>query len=105
MIQLNRMDEDRTFSLNITFRMKRNINEEHVPQSKAKLLSAFDIPTIKSLIKKVLKRNDMQVFIYSAKVLTIHEYKILERVNHRYQMIEYRITLKAETVINYGGVR
>jgi len=103
MIQLNRMDEDRTFSLNLTFTMKQNMFEESIPPSKEKLLRYFDAQTIQSLIRKGLKRNDIRVFTYNAEVSDIHEYNRLERQMGAYQMMEYRITLKVETVINYGG--
>ena len=103
MIKLNRIDEDRTFSLNLTFTMKQNMFEESIPPSNEKLLRYFDAQTIQSLIRKGLKRNDIRVFTYSAEVSDIHEYNRLERQKGAYQMMEYRITLKVETVINYGG--
>jgi len=83
--------------------MKQNMFEESIPPSKEKLLRYFDAQTIQSLIRKGLKRNDIRVFTYNAEVSDIHEYNRLERQMGAYQMMEYRITLKVETVINYGG--
>jgi len=105
MIQINSMLEDRTFSLNLTFTIKQNLFEDSIPLSNEKLLHYIDAPTIQSLIRKGLKRNDIRVFTYSAEVMDIHEYNRLERKKGAYQMMEYRITLKVETVINYGGIR
>ena len=101
MIQLNRIDEDRTFSLNITFKMKINTFEDRNEQ----IIRVIDDHSIECLIRKGLQGNDFGVFVYSKKISKIHEQKPLERLYGRYQMMEYRITLKVETVINYGGVR
>jgi len=100
MLQLNRMDEDRTFSLNITFKMKINNFMDRDEQ----IIRVIDDHSIESLIRKQLPSKP-QVFLYRKKIGQIHEQKILERQYGRYQMMEYRITLKVETVINYGGVR
>lgn len=100
MIQLNRIEEDRTFSLNITLRINRNIHEDSNPPGK-KLIEALDAHSIQSLIRRALKRNDIEVFTYYAKIMEIHESKKLERPRGAYQMMEYRITLEARTTINY----
>jgi len=94
------MDEDRTFSLNITFKMKINNFMDRDEQ----IFRVIDDHSIESLIRKQLQSNP-QVFVYSKKISGVNEQKILERQYGRYQMMEYRITLKVETVINYGGVR
>ena len=91
------MDEDRTFSLNITFRMKINNFMDRNKQ----ILQVIDDNLLESLIKKQFPSKP-QVFIYSTKILEIHEQKILERQIGRYQMVEFRITLKVKTVITYG---
>lgn len=97
MIQLNRMDEDRTFSVNITFKMKINNFMDRNEQ----IIRVIDDASIESLIRKQLSSNP-QVFVYSKKIEEIHDQKILERQYGRYQMMEYRITLKVKTVINWG---
>lgn len=99
MFQLNRMDEDRTFSLNITFRMKIN----HYEDLNQQILQVIDDHSIECLIKKAFQGNH-EVFVYHKKISDIHEQKQLERLG-QYQMMEYRITLKVETVINYGGIK
>lgn len=76
--------------------------EDSIPPSNEKLLHYFDAQTIQSIIRKGLQRNDIRVFTYSAEILKIHEYNRLEKQRGAYQMMEYRITLKVETVINYG---
>jgi len=104
MIKLNRMDEDRTFSLNMTFRTKVNIYElsedyhiKHITRSMIGL-------SLESLIKEQLPFKP-EVFIYCVKVDKIHEVNKVEKLGNITLLMEYRTTLKVETVINYGGVR
>jgi hypothetical protein len=103
MIKLNRMDEDRTFSLNVTLQVKKNRLEVILPQHHEKLiLLTLCDRSIESLIKKGLQRSDLRVFVFDKEVVEIHQMKPVERPRGAYQLMEYRVTLKVQTVINHG---
>ena len=102
MIQRNRMDEDRTFSLNVTLQVKKNRLEVILPQHHENLiLLTLSDQSIESLIKKGLQRSDLRVFVFDKELIEIHQMKPIERPRGAYQMMEYRITLKVRTTINY----
>tara|TARA_B100000900_G_scaffold415816_1_gene447328 strand:- start:1554 stop:1856 length:303 start_codon:yes stop_codon:yes gene_type:complete len=100
MIMLARMDEDRTFSLNIFFKMKINNFMDRNEQ----IIRVLDDHSIESLIKKQLPSKP-QVFVLRKKIAEIHEQKILGGLYGRLQIMQFRITLKVETVVNYGDFK
>ena len=103
-IQLNRMDEDRIFSLNLTLRTLVNIYESSEDYHIKNITRLINQYSLESLIKKQLPSNT-EVFIYGVNVDKIHEVNKIEKVSNISLIMQYRITLKVETVVNYGGLR
>ena len=103
-IQLNRMDEDRTFSLNLTLKTKVNIYESSEDYHIKNITRSINQYSLESLIKKQLPSKP-EVFIYRVNVEKIHEVKKIEKISNISLIMQYRITLKVETVVNYGGLR
>jgi hypothetical protein len=91
------LDEDRIFSLNIAGKFLSTKEDRE-----NELLMEITDDWLEKQIQTIIKHQNISIFVYHKELVKIHQWENLssKRMGHC-QLIEYRITLKVQTVITW----